>query len=198
MNYAVLMVARIVISGCEILYRGSRVLLVTLALSTISMAETYEYNVLYAEVPGIDKALAGNLDAAIEVLESSAKNVDNHYVADEQATLCALYVAKGKFNAARTTCDAAVDIDRSDLAYNNRGVLRAHLGDITDALEDFDRARVLPDDQRRYIEELKRDNARLSASRNFVLAVEYIEKRLTNKPTLASAINGANVEDLGN
>jgi len=162
------------------------------------MAETYEFKVIYAQVPGIEKILAGNLDAAIEVLESRAKNVDNHYVADEQATLCALYVQKGKLDAARRICDAAVDIDQSDAAYNNRGVLRVHVGDTAGALEDFDRARVLPDDQLRYVEELKMGNARLMASRNFAVAIEYIDKRSTNKPTMAGAVSGANIEDLNN
>ena len=178
--------------------RGSLILLVTLALSTVSMAETYEFKVLYADVPGVEKALAGNLDAAIEILESKAANIDNHYVADEQATLCALYAAKGKLDAARKTCDAAVDIGQSDIAYNNRGVLRARLGDTAGALEDFDRARVLPDDQRRYIEELKTGSARIMASRNFAVATEYIEKRSTIKPTMVGNISGAHIEDLDN
>ncbi len=174
------------------------ILLVTLALSTVSMAETWEFKVLYADVPGVEKALAGNLDAAIEILESRATNIDNHYVADEQATLCALYVAKGKLDAARKTCNAAVEIEQSDIAYNNRGVLRARLGDTAGALEDFDRARVRPDDWRRYIEELHRGNARLMASRNFAVATKYIEKRAANKPTMAGNISGAHIEDLAN
>ena len=174
------------------------ILLVTLALSTVSMAETWEFKVLYADVPGVEKALAGNLDAAIEILESKSTNIDNHYVADEQATLCALYVAKGKLDAARKTCDAAVEIDRSDLAHNNRGVLRVHLGDTAGALEDFDRARILPDDQQRYIEELKRGNTRFMASRNFMVAIEYTETRSNNKRTMAGAVTGARIEDLAN
>ena len=174
------------------------ILLATLALSTVSMAETWDFNVLYADVPGVEKALAGNLDAAIEVLESRATNIDNHYVADEQATLCALYVAKGKLHAARKTCNAAVEIDQSYLAHNNRGVLRVHLGDTAGALEDFDRARVRPDDQQRFIEELKRGNTRLMASKNFTLATKWTAKLSTNKPTVADAVTGARIEDLAN
>ena len=174
------------------------ILLVTLTLSTVSMADTWEFKVLYADVPGIEKALAGNLDAAIEVLESKSTNIDNHYVADEQATLCALYVAKGKLDAARKTCDAAVEIDQSNIAHNNRGVLRLHLGDTAGALEDFDRARILPDDQNRYIEELQRGDARFMAGRNFAVATEYIEKRSTNRRTMAGNISGAHIEDLTN
>ena len=172
------------------------ILLAALALSTVSMAETWEFKVLYADVPGVEKALAGNLDAAIEILESKATNIDNHYVADEQATLCALYVAKGKIDAARKTCNAAVEIDQSDIAYNNRGVLRARLGDTAGALEDFDHARVLPDDQHRFIENLKRGNARLTASRNFALTTEIVEGHRTKEWTLAGAVKGADIEDL--
>ena len=178
--------------------RAGLILLVTLALSTVSMAGSYEFKVLYAHVPGIEMALAGNIDAAIEVLENRARNVDSYYVADEQATLCALYVVSGQIDAARETCNSAIEIDQSDLAYNNRGVLRVHLGDTVGALEDFDRARVRPEDQHRYIEELKLGNTRLMANRNFTIAVEYNEKRSANKRTMAGTVTGAHIEDLVN
>jgi tetratricopeptide (TPR) repeat protein len=177
---------------------GSLILLVTLALSTVSIAETYEFNVLYAEVPGIDMALAGNPDAAILILERRARDVDNQYAADERATLCALYVVRRRFVDAADKCDAAVDNDHSDMAYNNRGVLRARLGNTPGALEDFDCARVLPEDQSRYIGQLKSANARFMASRNFAMANAYIARHAINRLTMVGAVTGARIEDLEN
>ena len=177
--------------------RDSLILLVTLVLSTVCIAETYEFRAAYYVGPGIEEAKAGNLDAAIEILESREKMADNHfYVADELATLCGFYIVNGNLDAARETCSAAVEIGQSDFAYNNRGVLRMKLGDIVGALEDFDRVRVLPDDQPRFIEQLKERNTRLIASRNFAQASEMAAKRRINKPTMAGAVKGANIEDI--
>ncbi len=64
------------------------------------------------------------------------------------------------------------------------------------ALEDFDHVRVLADDEPRYIEQLKKGDERLIASRNFALATELIERRRTNEPKIVGAMIGANVEDI--
>ena len=177
--------------------RHSLILLVTLALSTLSIADPHEFLVLIGHVPGTEEYDSGDLDAAIELLESREKMADKQRnVGDELATLCAFYILKGNLDAARKTCYAAVGIDQSDLAYNNRGVLRVYLGDTAGALEDFDRTRVLPDDQRRHIEELKRGSARLVASKNFAVTTEIMERRRTKEWTLAGAVKGADIEDL--
>ena len=158
--------------------------------------ETFEFKVVYAHVPGIEKVLAGDLDAAIAVLEARAKKADREYVLDEFATLCALYVVTGQLETAATTCNAAIEVDRSDAAYNNRGVLRAHKGDVSGALEDFARVRILPQDKERYVEELKRRNARLMASRNFDVATEYIERRKAKRKT--GGVRGADIQAVNN
>jgi tetratricopeptide (TPR) repeat protein len=177
--------------------RVSLILLVPLALSTVSLAETYQFQLIFFDgSPGSDQYRAGELDAAIEILESREEMADNQYVGKELATLCGFYVLKGNLDAARKTCSAAIEIDPSGFAYNNRAVLRVQLGDAVGALEDFDRVRVLPDDQPRYIEQLKKDDERLIASRNFALATELIERRRTNKPKMAGAMISAKVEDI--
>lgn len=173
-------------------------LLATLALPTMSNAETYNFKVVYAEVPGIEEISHGHLDAAIEILESRAKDADNHYVADELATLCALYIVKGRLAAAHRTCDVAVENDQSAAAYNNRGVLRAHLKNAAGAMEDFARVRVLPAYRQRYFEELTRLEARLLASSNYDVAERYAARRADVGQSLVSAVHGASVEDLGN
>ena len=173
-------------------------LLATLALPTLSNAETYYFKVVYAPVPGIEEIGAGNHDAAIEILESRAKDANSHYITNELATLCALYIVKGKLAAARKTCHAAIESDESDAAYNNRGVVRARLQDAAGAIQDFERARVLPENQQRYIEELRRGDARLIASRNYEVATEVSEKRGNPGQTLESRVRGASIEDLDN
>ncbi len=174
------------------------ILLLTLVLPSISNAELYDFKVVYAEVPGTKEIRAGNHDAAIEILESRTKDANNYYVADELSTLCALYVVNGKLAAASNTCHVAVETDQSHAAYNNRGVLRAHLGDVAGAMEDFERARVLPDNRQRYVLELIKGDARLIASSNYAEATKYIERRGDLMQTKASPAPGVNVEDLSN
>jgi hypothetical protein len=96
-------------------------------LPVASYAQTYDFKVVYAEVPGIDEILAGNHDAAIKILENRTRDASSNDLADELATLCALYIVKGKLVVAQKTCNSAVETDRSHTAYNNRGVLRVHL-----------------------------------------------------------------------
>ena len=174
------------------------ILLASLALPTMSNAERYEFKVIYAEVPGIEDISAVNHVAAIEILESRAKDASNHYVTNELATLCALYIVKNRLVTAHKTCQVAVETDQSDAAYNNRGVLRVHLGDTAGAMEDFERARVLPHNKQRYIEELMRTDARLVASRNFAVAIKYSVRRSHLGQTLANSVRSASVEDLSN
>ncbi len=176
------------------------ILLTAFALPTMSNAESYDFKVVFAaEVPGSTEIGVENYDAAIEILESRAKDSNKPYIADELATLCALYVVKRRLAAARRTCHNAVETDQSHLAYNNRGVLRAHLGDAAGAVRDFERARVLPSDRQRYIKELMRGDARLIATGNYAVAIEYAERRGRPDPVQAfiGRVGGANVEELG-
>ena len=174
-------------------------LLATFALPALSGAETYEFALIYAEVPGSTEILAGNPDAAIKILEDRAQAADKPYVADELATLCALYIVKGQLSVASMTCHDAVETDQSKAAYNNRGVFRTQLGDTSGAMEDFAHARSLPDTQRRYVEELMSGDAKHIASSNYVVAKKYeISVRDNNGQTMVSQTLGASIEDLGN
>jgi tetratricopeptide (TPR) repeat protein len=175
------------------------ILLAAFALPAISNAENYKFELIYADVPGSAEILAGHLDAAIETLENRAQAADKDYVADELATLCALYIAKGQLSAASVTCNDAVETDQSNVAYNNRGVFRTQLGDTSGAMEDFAHARNLPDSQSRYIKELMSGDAELIAGSNYIVAERYeIGMRVNNGPTMASQALGASIEDLGN
>lgn len=175
------------------------ILLATMALPTMSNADTYSFRVVYAEVPGVNEVIAGKHDAAIEILEDWVNNADVYHQPDELATLCAMYVMSGKFAVAHETCDKAVETDQSHTAYNNRGVLRAHLGDAAGALEDFEHARVRPKNQKRHIQELMKRDARLIATNNYATARKLAEKRRFDpSQALANSVRGASVEDLGN
>lgn len=161
------------------------------------LAASFDFRVSYVEVPGSDEIRAGQHDLAIEILERRLREADNPYRADELTTLCALYVVTGRFDEAAETCDAAVETAQSFAAYNNRGVLRAHLKDPSGALADFDRARVPSDDRCRYVDELTQSNARLIASRNYDVAIDYLQA-LEADPSAGSAMAGtsAEIEDL--
>lgn len=175
------------------------ILLTTIALPAISNAESFNFRVVYAEVPGVNEVLAGDHAAAIEILESRVNDSGTYYLTDELATLCALYVVSGKFAVAHKTCNKAVEIDQSYTAYNNRGVLRAHLGNAVGALEDFEQARILPNNQKRYIEELMQRDPRLIATNNYAVARKLSAKRRFDpSQALANSVRGASVEDLGN
>lgn len=175
------------------------ILLATIALPTMSNAETYNFKVVYAEVPGVNEVLAGNHDAAIEILEDRIKSTKVFHQPDELATLCALYVMSGKMAVAGEICNKAVEIDQSHTAYNNRGVLRAHLGDAAGAVEDFEQARVLPKNQKRYIQELMKRDPRLIATNNYATARKLAAKRRFDpSQALANSVRGASVEELGN
>lgn len=175
-----------------------RILILTslpaLAAGVDAAAETYDLKVVYGQVPGIQKILSGQLQQAIRILEDRRNDAQDDYVIDELATLCALYIVEGRLDAAKPTCRAAVRTDRSYAAYNNRGVLRAHLGDMDGALHDFDRARVPPDEEDQYVEQLMRSDARFMASSNFLVARKIVERRSRVTRTMRRNSTAAEIE----
>ncbi len=172
----------------------------TITLPAMGNAESYNFKVSFADVPGFEEIRTGNYDAAIDILEKRADDANNQYVHNELATLCALYVVNGNLVAARRTCHKAVETDQSDASYNNRGVFRTQVGDAAGAALDFERARVLPDDQQRYIEELTKRDARMIASGNYTEVLRLAARRVQpeSMQALAGSVRGASVEDLGN
>lgn len=167
------------------------------AFATTSYAETFDFKVAYAQGPATDAILSGNMHEAIEILEGRRQDPDSRYVTDELSTLCALYVVTNELESARPTCDAAVDNDRSFAAFNNRGVLRAHLRDTEGALEDFARARVRPGEEQEFIESLIRGNARLIAGSNYKIMNRFIAKLADSEdPVRMQTFRTADVEEL--
>ena len=175
-------------------------LITTITLPAMSNAESYNFKVVFADIPGFGEIRSGNYDAAIDILEKRADDANNQYLHNERATLCALYVVKSNLVAARRTCHIAVETDQSDAAYNNRGVLRAQVGDAAGAALDFERARVLPDDRQRYIRDFMKSDARIIASGNYAEVLRFASRRVQPESlqALARSVRGASVEDLGN
>ena len=175
-------------------------LITTITLPAMSNAESYNFNVTFADIPGFEEIRTGNYGAAIDILEKRANDASNQFVHNELATLCALYIVKGNLVAARRTCQDAVETDQSVASYNNRGVFRAQVGDAAGAALDFERARVPPDDQQRYIEELMKRDARMIASSNYAEVLRLAARRVQpeSMQALTSSVRGASVEDLGN
>lgn len=128
------------------------------------VSNAYHLQVIYSGVKDPDKA--------IPFLENKES-----YAERDLSTLCALYIMKKAFIKAGKTCDRAVEEEGSFTAYNNRGVLRAKLGDITGALEDFGLVRVHPDFMNEYVNNLSSKDVRVIASNNYSVMQKFKKKR---------------------
>lgn len=159
-------------------------------------AQSLDYRVAFAEVPGIEDIDAGRYDRAIKRLEKRRADPDVAALEDELATLCGTYIISGRWRDAGDVCDRAVEADRSHIAYNNRGVLRAQMGDIEGALRDFARLRVPDEAMAAYIDALKRDNVRLIATNNFELtrALQARRQAESRRSSGVQALRGADIE----
>lgn len=150
--------------------------LIAALLPFVSVADTFDFRVVYADVPASEQVRAGHHKQAIRLLEKSTSDPDVPYTPGELSTLCALYVVYKDFENATRTCDKALRKDRSNAAFNNRGVLRVHLGDIEGAKADFDRARIRDGQRDEYIATLLRGDARLIATGNFEIVTDYAQR----------------------
>ena len=179
-----------------------KILALLLSMALLSMPvysiERYTFQVIFISDLASDEIDAGDYDAAIKVLEGRARDADIEYVDGELSMLCGLYVLTKQLVAAHTTCNAAVDSDGSYVAYNNRGVLRAHLKNLKGALDDFARARVPPEKRQFYIQELIRLDARLVAGVNYAECNRFAAARKARgwDEVLNERMKGAEVEEI--
>lgn len=170
------------------------VLAALFAGSGVSYAETFPFRVAYDDVPGADEIESGNLASAIEVLEAQTNARETQNRSAVLATLCGAYVLSASLDKANETCDAAVALSPSKMAYNNRGVLRVHSGDLTGAREDFDRAR--PEHLNQYIEYLRTKDIGLIADGNFDLLEELSARKRRAKVSTAFAVSAPSIENI--
>lgn len=170
---------------------------VALLLAPLSaLASQLDFRVGFAEVPGIEEIEAGQFRQAIEILESRRRDPQSQYIDEELTTLCGVYIVAGELGKARKVCDEAVDKDRTDAAWNNRGVLRVHSGDTAGALRDFSRVRVPPTEYDGYIAELLRRNPRLMATGNYELAAKIRGHGMDGHEGRSFNVRGASVETI--
>lgn len=179
---------------------AGRALLTTLAGLCLgagtALAEQLPYRVAFAYVPGIEDIQAGKYDAAIERLERRRQQ-DVDPVEDELATLCGVYVISRRYREAREACEQAVRREGGAAAWNNRGVLRAHFGDVEGAMRDFARVRIPEKDLEAHIETLKLGSVPLMATANMQLAERMQDMRRDARHVVgARALRGADVEDI--
>ena len=165
-----------------------------LLLGNPGFAETSHLRVAFESVPGIEEIEAGNLQAGIEVLEDQLAQVELENSGDMLVTLCGAYIVNGSLDKAKRACDKAVEISPTKAAYNNRGVYRAHVGDLYGAREDFERVRSR--ELEAYIEELRIRNVPLMAADNFDFVEELLFKRNSAKINASVALTPAAIEDL--
>jgi len=166
----------------------------TLLLGTASFAETFHFRVAFESVPGLEEIEAGNLQLGIKVLEDQLARSEPESSGDILTTLCAAYIVNRSLDKAARACDKAVAISPTETAYNNRGVFRAHTGDLSGARADFERVR--PRQLEAYMEELRMKNVPLMAADNFDLVDELLSKRTAAQRNGPAALGSAAIEDL--
>lgn len=173
---------------------AASVVLALLVAPLPAPASQLDFHVGFAEVPGIEEIEAGRFRKAIEILENRRRDPDAPYIDEELTTLCGVYIVAGELQKARKVCDEAVEKDRTDAAWNNRGVLRVHSGDTAGALNDFSKVRVPPTEYDGYIADLMRRNPRLMASGNYELAEKIRGQGMDGHDGRSFDVRGASVE----
>ncbi len=172
------------------------VILAVLATPLPAPASQLDFRVGFAEVPGIEEIEAGRFREAIEILENRRRDPDVQYIEEELTTLCGVYIVAGELRKARTVCDEAVEKDRTDAAWNNRGVLRIYSGNTAGALRDFSKVRVPPIEYDGYIADLLRRNPRLMASSNYELVEKIRGQGKDGRRSQSFDVRGASVESI--
>lgn len=159
-----------------------------------SFAETRTFRVAFEWVPGTEQIEAGNLQAGIKALEDQLAQIELESSGDILTTLCAAYIVNRSLDKAERVCDKAVEINPTESAYNNRGVFRAHTGDLSGARKDFERIR--PHQVEVYLEELWVKDVPLIASSNYDLVDKLLSKRASAEVDRTVASSAARIENL--
>lgn len=157
-------------------------------VSQAMAANHYEFQVAYENVPGFEQIRAGSIKRGIRILEKQLAEEPDNGNADVLVTLCAAYIVVQAVEKAVETCDRAVDIAASSIAYNNRGVLRTHTGDLRGAKADFAMAR--PEDVAQHVEHLKAQDVGMMAESNYQLISDLTAQYTTAQIRKALSLNG--------
>jgi tetratricopeptide (TPR) repeat protein len=166
-----------------------------LSLPAIAQAEEIKLQVSYANVPGQQELDSGRVENAIEILEERAKT-SNYPLENEKSTLCAAYILAGDYRRATPACNEAVEHDASEMAYNNRGVLRAHLGDFSGSMRDFEKIRWTDGERQEFLATALKLHPRTAASVNFELMNKLQAKATRTRVLTRGNLPGARVESI--
>lgn len=169
-----------------------------IVLSTIpfnSQAGGLSFRLSFEDLPGVDAVESGDIAAGVAALEAQVADREAPTYGYALATLCGVYVMAKAFGKAVDTCDEAVANGPADTAYNNRGVMRVHLGDLAGARADFNRAR--PENMDEYLERIRISDPRLIAESNYdTLDVLKSRKLAAAKAGGSRPVGPAIVEDI--
>jgi tetratricopeptide (TPR) repeat protein len=174
--------------------RGVAAIAVVMALvfGNQAFAGGNNFRVVYADVPGVEQLESGNVERGIEILEEQLKTADENS-SDIWATLCATYIIELSLDKAEPACNKAVATGPTFAALNNRGVLRAYLGDYSGAHDDFDLARPLQLEA--YLAELMSKDVRVVAADNYRLINIVLARTGAGENDAAVARRTAEIED---
>jgi hypothetical protein len=176
------------------LIASTLVIATALLLGNPSSAQVVAFRLALADVAGVEKIIAGDIQAGITVLEDQLKLGESKSKGDMLATLCAAHILNDRIDKAKRPCNDAVAVNPSRMSYNNRGVYRSHRGDLAGAREDFDHAQ--PQHLETYLDELKAKDVGLIANDNFLLVDELLAKHEVGMFNAALPAFGADIEDL--
>lgn len=166
-----------------------------IALPGTGFAEKLEFRVAMENLPGVSDVLSGKFDTGIRKLENLLRDEDSLRRGEVLATLCGVYVLATDYDRAEATCERAVEERGDDMAYNNRGVLRVHRGDMQGAARDFEMARPPSVDE--HLERIWSTNPGLIAVGN-TEKLGYLEVRLSDRRSgSAPGTVTASIENLG-
>jgi hypothetical protein len=153
----------------------SLAILVLLAIPCVNRAEQLEFRVAMEDLPGIDEVQSGQVDLGISILEARKAAPGSVTWQRTIATLCGVYVLAAEYKKATKACETAIANAPGETAFNNRGVLRVHNGDLDGAFEDFEKAR--PKDVGEYLQLIRESDPKLIAVSN-TKSLEYLRLRL--------------------
>lgn len=122
----------------------SALLAAVLLASSVSSAESWELRPAEAHEPGSAEIEAGQIDDALRILtvilESGTSDLDFAVIRN----LCVAYAMNLEYEIATRYCNqAVVHSSNGAVDHNNRGVLRAVMGDPRGAIRDFQRANCM-------------------------------------------------------
>jgi len=101
------------------------------------LAESWELRAMDENIVGSREILDGKIDDAIELLEQARENTRRED-SGVLGNLCVAHALKLEYAKALRYCSRAIHSTEADpMTYNNRGAVRAAMGDERGALRDF-------------------------------------------------------------